>query len=329
MLVAVIATVCAALPVLAAAGDPDALRNQIEGAQAKERSLGAQVANLAALESRVQKQLSVLEQRRAEVQADLARDEAQLALVQQELRGERARLARLKGRLEEVRRTLAERLVTRYKASDVDVISVVLNAENFSDLLERADFLRRIQRADQNILITVRNAREDAVAETERLAGAEKRQQEVVTGLRARRNALASMSEAVADRKATLSRVRAARTAALQATRGNRRRLQSRLRSVEAAIAKAASATPSTPASSGGPWAIPWPVVQCESGGQNLPPNSAGASGYYQIIPETWRRSGGSGPAAYLAPKSEQDRVAARIWANDGADSWVCAGLVG
>jgi hypothetical protein len=83
-------------------------------------------------------------------------------------------------------------------------------------------------------------------------------------------------------------------------------------------------------AQSGGPWAIPWPIVQCESGGQNTPPNSAGASGYYQIMPATWRGFGGSGPHAYLAPKAEQDRVAAKIWnGGRGASNWVCAALVG
>jgi hypothetical protein len=71
-------------------------------------------------------------------------------------------------------------------------------------------------------------------------------------------------------------------------------------------------------------------IVLCESGGQDLPPNSAGASGYYQIIPSTWKLFGGSGPAAYLAPKSEQDAVASRIWNNGaGASNWVCAGIVG
>ena len=75
---------------------------------------------------------------------------------------------------------------------------------------------------------------------------------------------------------------------------------------------------------------IPYAIVLCESGGQNLPPNSAGASGYYQIIPSTWKLFGGTGPAAYLAPKSEQDAVAARIWnGGKGASNWVCAGIVG
>jgi Transglycosylase-like domain len=101
---------------------------------------------------------------------------------------------------------------------------------------------------------------------------------------------------------------------------------------VEARIAKLEAAARAASASSpgpGGPWAIPWPIVQCESGGQNLPPNSAGASGYYQILPETWRLYGGKGPAAWKAPKAEQDRVAAKIWDHGrGRNAWVCAGLV-
>lgn len=74
-----------------------------------------------------------------------------------------------------------------------------------------------------------------------------------------------------------------------------------------------------------GQWAIPARIVMCESGGQNLPPNSAGASGYYQIMPGTWEGYGGQGTAAYLASKAEQDTIAARIWdGGNGASQWVC-----
>lgn len=321
---------CVSLPVLAA--DPGQLRDEIAGAERQEQSLSAQVARLGGLAARTQRQLTVLERRVAEVQSDLGRDEARLGQLQGDLDAERRRLSRLRARLAEVRRVLAGRLLTRYKASDVDALSVVLGAHSFSDLLERANFLRRIQRADENILLVVRSARADAARETKRLTIAEARQRRVVEGLRARRNALASMRAAVASRKAMLERIRAARAAALSSVRGRKSRLRSKLREVERAIARAASVPAAAAAGGGpgpgGPWAIPWEIVQCESGGQNLPPNWAGASGFYQIIPETWQRSGGRGPAAYLRPKAEQDAVAARIWANDGADSWDCTAIV-
>ena len=109
---------------------------------------------------------------------------------------------------------------------------------------------------------------------------------------------------------------------ALAASRARGRQLQSEINHVQAEQAAAAArrgaggaAVLARGARSGalgpsGGWAIPYAIVLCESGGQNLPPNSAGASGYYQIIPSTWRLFGGTGPAAYLASKAEQDAVA-------------------
>ncbi len=312
---------------VALAQDPGALRDQVDAARAKEQRLSADVGKLDQLAAKVQQQLATLERRRAEVQADLDRDQAKLDRIEVELDAERERLARLRRRLEEARQMLADRLVTRYKTSDVDVVSVVLNASSFSNLLERAEFLKRIQQNDEEIVVTVREARADATAETKRLAAAERRQEQVVRALTVRRNALASMTEAVAARRESLARIRAARAAALAATRRDRRGVERRLREAEAALARAAT---SGGEASNGPWAIPWPIVQCESGGQNLPPNHAGASGYYQFMPATWKGLGGIGPHAYLRPKAEQDALAAKLWAGGrGAHNWVCAGLVG
>jgi septal ring factor EnvC (AmiA/AmiB activator) len=318
-----------------AAGDqasPGALRQQANQARSREASLAAQVAGLGQAASRLQRQLGILEQRRAQVRADLAADRARLAQVQGALRAERARLARLRARLAQVRATLAERLRASYEAPKQDLTTVIVTSASLSDLLERTRYLKDVEHQDKQIMLLVRAARADAATQTRRLAVDEGRQHEAVLAMNLRARVLAGMSASVRERRATLVRVQAARSEALRVTRANRARIESRLAAVErqiAAQAARADAVGTTGAPSGG-WAIPAAIVMCESGGQNLPPNSAGASGYYQILPSTWKGEGGSGPAAYLAPKAEQDRVASALWAGGaGAHNWVCAGIVG
>jgi hypothetical protein len=143
------------------------------------------------------------------------------------------------------------------------------------------------------------------------------------------------MNALLQSKRSALQRVRAIQVAELAATRSRQSQLSHELTVVEAQQAAASVTTSGSPipyggAGASGGWAIPYAIVLCESGGQNLTPNSAGASGYYQILPSTWRGAGGTGPAAYLAPKSEQDRIASILWNNGaGASNWVCAGIVG
>lgn len=88
-------------------------------------------------------------------------------------------------------------------------------------------------------------------------------------------------------------------------------------------VPAAASAAPST-ASTGGGYTIPSGIVQCESGGNYSAVNpSSGAGGAYQILPSTWQAYGGQG-LPENAPAAEQDRIAAAIYANQGASAWTC-----
>jgi len=77
----------------------------------------------------------------------------------------------------------------------------------------------------------------------------------------------------------------------------------------------------------GGPYSIPTYIVMCESGGNYSAINpSSGAGGAYQILPSTWELYGGQGEPQN-APKAEQDRIAAEIWADSGSSAWVCGSL--
>jgi peptidoglycan hydrolase CwlO-like protein len=310
---------------LALAQDEGTLRHHIDRQKGRERQLASAAARLGRLERATSHAVDVMAARLSEAQGDLAAWQARLARTQHELRVTRERLVRLRARLAESRRALASMLRQRYTADPPDVVTVVLDAKGFADVLERIEFLRRVQHSDTMIVDAVRRGRNDARHDERVLAALEPRQREQTAAVRSQRDALARMTAALQSRRAALAQARAARLAALSNTRASRRRAQRELsRLLAAQVRAAASRGP------GGPWAIPWPIVECESGGQNLPPNGATASGYYQMLDSTWHGLGGSTPHAYQASKAEQDRLAARLWSGGaGAHNWVCAALVG
>jgi septal ring factor EnvC (AmiA/AmiB activator) len=315
----------AGLPLASDASRLGRAQSQLDQARSREQSLSSAVAQLARIIDQLDGDIALLQRREAQVQAELDRARAALERTQVALRRERARLARLKARLSYSRTVLAQRLVQMYEGGRPDLLTVIFNARGFADLLERTEFLKRINRQDREIILAVRRARDATHRVTVRLARLEARQQRIETGIEAQRNALASMEQALAAKRASLARARAARMAALRSTRGSRQHLEQVVSKLEAEQRGSNSTF-----GPGGPWSIPWAIVQCESGGQNLPPNWAGASGYYQIIPSTWAMFGGTGPAAYLTSKAEQDAVATRIWnGGAGAVNWDCAKIVG
>jgi septal ring factor EnvC (AmiA/AmiB activator) len=302
------------------------LRSKIHSGKVREQALGDAATHLARLERASAREVAIIEGRLAGAQADLNTAQARLSTTQAKLAAERKRLARLRKRLTQSRALLTDLLRQRYMATRPDIVSVVLDAHGFADLLERMDFLKRVEDSDTAIVDVVRSARRDAGHETVVLTKLEARRQAETIAVQRERDALAGMEAAAQARRNALAQARAARLAALRATRAGRHSAERTLRKLLADRARAAV----DKAGPGGPWAIPWAIVQCESGGQNLPPNAAGASGYYQMMPATWAGLGGSTPDAYQASKGEQDRLAGKLWNNGaGASNWVCAALVG
>ena len=300
------------------------LRDRIGAGKIKERSLAGAAAQLGRLEAAATREVALLERRLGGAQTELNSAEARLTATETGLVTARRRVVRLRGRLAEVRAKLGALMRERYMGDRPDFVTVVLHADGFPQLLETLAFVRRVERADTRLLGLVRAARSDAGRERTALAALAERRERAAGAVRARRDALAGITAGLRERRALLGRAHAARVAALGRARDGRRGAERELSRLLAARARAAAV-----AGPHGPWAIPWPIVQCESGGQNTPPNSAGASGYYQILDTTWAGLGGSTPHAYQASKAEQDRLAARLWAGGaGRHNWVCASLV-
>lgn len=324
------------------------LNSQLGAVQSRQQQLSSSVSSLSGLISSLSSQIQLVESREAAVRAQLVIDRADLARAAAALKREQAILLKLRRRLAWSRMLLSRQLVSSYEGSQPDLVSVVLNASGFNNLLEQIAFLNRAERQQQVVITITRRAKLDADAAAARLAKLKATDRQIAAAATLHANALQGMNDLLQSRQGALQRARYAQQLALGAAQAEGHRLESRIAQIHAQQAAAAAAAraaaaaqsapagpvgaPSAPASLGpsGGWAIPYAIVLCESGGQNLPPNSAGASGYYQIIPSTWRLFGGTGPAAYLASKAEQDGVASRIWnGGAGASNWVCAGIVG
>jgi murein DD-endopeptidase MepM/ murein hydrolase activator NlpD len=232
-----------------------------------ERVLTSDIARWSARIRRLQGRIGSLQQRQSVVQASLDGAEAELASTQSELRFQRARQVRLRARLRQARRILAARLVERYQADEPDLVTVVLSSKGFAELLERGEFLRRINEQDQRIIALVRTAKADARSSAIRLAKLERRQAQIAARIEVRRDQIASVKQDLIDTRVGYDGTRAGKQRALMSVRADRHELEgalSRMKKTQARI----TATLNPPASGtlpagpirGGSGAMIWPV---------------------------------------------------------------------
>ncbi len=194
-------------------------RGKIGRRKGTERVLTTQISAYNARIGTLQARIGRLERRQAQVQADLDTKRAELNRLQDQLRSERRRLVRLRKRLGVARRALAQRLVELYQADTPDLVTVILNANGFADLLERGDFMQRVSEQDQHIISIVRSARADATATEARLQTFEHRQRRVTAIVLSNRNQIAGFKQNLIDTRVGLDGTRSDKQRALVSVR--------------------------------------------------------------------------------------------------------------
>jgi septal ring factor EnvC (AmiA/AmiB activator) len=311
-------------------------QSRLNSARQREQTLSGSVAALNSRVSSLGTQIGLVQSREAAARERLAAYEQRLAATKDALARERRHLGHLRSVLDRAESSLKAELVSQYEQPQQSVVSLLVDSSGVQQLVNGLQYLSSAKHQEQSIIAATRMARAAAQTAAARLTTLRRGDAQAAGEASTQTNALAGMNALLNSREASLADERAAQTAALAASRERGVQLQATISTIQkqeaAAEAAARTVTYAAGGSLGGSggWAIPYPIVLCESGGQNLPPNSAGASGYYQIVPATWRDFGGTGAAAYLAPKSEQDAVASRIWNNGaGASNWTCAAIVG
>jgi septal ring factor EnvC (AmiA/AmiB activator) len=253
----------------------------------------------------------------AEGQAKAARLARKVVRTQHQLAAEKARLHR-------ARTALAERLVAIYESGSPNTAGVILSAGSFDELTTRTDYLQRIQSFDESLAARVKQVRNAVRRQLSLVAELKSRVDAYNARLAAARSEIAAVRGSAEAAAAHLNSVSAARSASLATLKGKISGWVSDIEAAEAASREAAEEAVGRWL--GGPYSIPTYIVMCESGGNYSALNpSSGAGGAYQILPSTWALYGGEG-APQDAPKSEQDAIAAEIWADSGGSAWVCAG---
>src|SRR5262249_53877155 len=145
--------------------------------------------------------LASAQRRLASVQAEYQARLHDLASVNASLIRSRLRLLRLENRLQDATKALARNLVAAYESDRPDIVTVVLGSRGFSDVLERFDFLKRMQHADTEIVGDTRTARAEVAREATALGALETRDRKLAKVVSAKRTEAAAIESALMRRQ--------------------------------------------------------------------------------------------------------------------------------
>jgi septal ring factor EnvC (AmiA/AmiB activator) len=327
------ASLCALLAVLiaavgtASAGKAGDLEAKLAQARDEAGSLSARLQATTAELGSAEAEAAKAQAHEEKVSALLTEGRERAAELAAKLEETKHRLAVEKARLRRSRQVLADRLVAIYESGTPDTATLVLESDDYQDLIARNDYLRAINEADSALADRVAEVRVAVHQEVLRVGDLEAEAlayDEQLEAARAEITAVREAAEASAARLQSLSASREASLATLKSDIAEWVEEIQEARAAEAREGSEAEAEEEVGRWLGGPYSIPTYIVMCESGGNYSAVNpSSGAGGAYQILPSTWELYGGQGEPQN-APKAEQDRIAAEIWADSGSSAWVC-----
>jgi murein DD-endopeptidase MepM/ murein hydrolase activator NlpD len=238
-------------------------RAEIEQKKQQEGVLTTTIQRFNTRIAAVQGEISATQKRLDRAQASLDAQKAELLEVRDQLEEARDRLERLRSELATARKVLAARLVEIYKADSPDALTVVLEADGFGDLLERAEFLERISEQDREITDEVRGLRDRAEEQAVRLAKLEEREQLAAERILRWRDQIAAVQGQLVSSRDELASARSDRRSALGQVRSSRVALEGDLRALEAEQARVTAALQGAPAPGPvrqGSGSLIWPV---------------------------------------------------------------------
>ena len=245
-------------------------QTKLSHAQAHAGVLTGRISHESAQLQQLTSQVATLRNRAAVVAAQLAQKQSELDQAQ-------ARLDSLKQKLREAIQILEQRLVAIYESNDPDLITVLLHANGFDDLVARTQYLQSLQHQDNDIVSRVRQLRNEmqVTVNTVRTARDE---------IAARKAELDATRAKLKARTTELASARKKQHATLERVRKQQDDLEGDLSSISQKIAEqlaaGTGALPAGPIRAGGHGLI-WPV----NGPITSPYGPRNINGHYEFHP--------------------------------------------
>jgi murein DD-endopeptidase MepM/ murein hydrolase activator NlpD len=217
------------------------LQQQISSGQSRISSLSGSVASYSSRLSRLGGTIGGLEGRISTIQTRLAPELGELARTRIQLARARNQLQQLEALEAHAESVLAQQLVATYEGDQPDLVTVVLEAKGFQDLLDKLAFETKVQHEDAQVVKSVRGTREAVSAEAIKLGALQQHLVAITAKVVAERNALQTALAGLVQQQAVLSRARSAKAGQLAAIRSQVNSLQAQLSKITVAQVAAAS----------------------------------------------------------------------------------------
>jgi peptidoglycan hydrolase CwlO-like protein len=217
----------------ASASSPGSLESRIAASQAHEGRLQAGISADNRQIAGFQGNIDDLQRRLGALESSLALERRQLAQLKAELSFARTRMAELKAQLARDKQVLVAQVIASYESPPPSIVTVILEAHGFADLIERVDEERAI--AGENARATVRVAAEHraVTAQAARLADLEARQQRNTAAVLVQRDEVAQLHLALVDRQLQYIQARNRKSGELSTLRSDRRSLEGQLQKLQ------------------------------------------------------------------------------------------------
>lgn len=232
-----------------------AKETQLESVREKGKVLSSEISDFSDQIDQLAGEVATLRNREAIVAEELRQTEARLD-------SEKERLDVLRKRLGRSLNVLSSRLVEIYKSNQPDALTVILDSDGFDDLVNRYDFLDRIQDQDASIVDRVRNLRDESEDTVQRVRSAR-------DSIEAKKAELERTRIQLEQREAELDSVRDRKAAALDSVEATEERLEGDISKLDGQIQEALRAAQSSTSSTdplpagpiqGGSGGFIWPV---------------------------------------------------------------------